>query len=186
MERGYRSVPGCQGCRYYVRYRSCIVPEPDTADRDFSVELKVSREVLYEGDEATLEITPSKDCYIYLYDTYDIGRGKKQTDLLLPSEYAPEVRLKGGQAWVFTDDEAKKRGLLGLTAQLPPDKPAVSVEEIRVIASKTPRPVKMYDPKVPNPKQADESGRASVLRRLNSSGVSWAEDSAAISIFQKK
>jgi hypothetical protein len=49
-----------------------------------------------------------------------------------------------------------------------------------------PLPVKMYDPKVPNPKQADESGRGAVLRRLNSSGVSWAEDSAAISIFQKK
>ncbi|MBI4677332.1 MAG: hypothetical protein HY748_07090 [Elusimicrobia bacterium] len=186
LDKGYRSVPGCEGCRYYVRLRSCIVPEPMDADKDFTVELKVSREILYEGDEAFLEITPSKDCHIYLYDTYDAGKGKKQTDLLVPSEFLSEVRLRGGQAWVYPDEEAKKRGILALTAQLPPDKPAVSVEEIRVIASKTPLPVRTYDPKIPNPRQSDDSGRAAVLRRLNNSGVNWAEDSAAISIFQRK
>ncbi|MFA6317136.1 MAG: DUF4384 domain-containing protein [Elusimicrobiota bacterium] len=185
LDRGYRSVEGCVGCRYYVRLKACIVPEADTADKDFSVELKVSREILYEGDETILEIIPSKDCYIYLYDTYDAAGGKKQTDLLIPSDYAPEVRLRGGQTWVFPDEEAKKRGLLALVAQLPPDKPSVSVEEIRVIASKTPLPGKVYDPKVPNPRQGDESGRAAVLRRLNSSRVEWVEDSAAISIFRK-
>jgi hypothetical protein len=50
----------------------------------------------------------------------------------------------------------------------------VSAETVRVIATRTPLPAKVYDP--------SQGGYLGVVQRLNAAGLEWAEDAAAFTI----
>ena len=170
LSEGYRDLPGCPACRYAVRLRSCLLPIPDDSDKDFHVDLSLSRSRFLEGDEAKITVSSSRDCWLYLYD---VGMDW-ETGLIAPNEVVPEVRLKAGQSWDYPDEEAKRRGVR-LVAELPKGKD-ISAETIRVIATKTPLQRKLDDPAV--------GGYLGILRRLNSSRVDWTDDAEAFTIYK--
>ena len=170
--KGYKSLSDCENCRYWVRLKTCLMPIPEAHDKDFSVELKV-RERFDEGDEAKITVTATRDCYIYLYD---VGMDW-ETSILVPNEYVPQAKLGAGEAWQYPDSAASKRGI-HLVAQLPESRPPVSAETIRVIASRTPLPESLIDPK--------RDGFLGVLRRLNLSKADWEDDAAAFTIYKAK
>jgi S-adenosylmethionine/arginine decarboxylase-like enzyme len=165
---GYRDAPGCPGCRYAVTLNTCIVPIADDADKQFQAKLDISRTNFVDGDVAKLSVTVSRDCYVYLYDVDP----DKNTSLIVPNEVLTEVKLKAGQTWDYPDEEAHKRGVT-LVAQLPAGKD-VSAETIRLVATKTPLPMKEQDPAM--------GGYLSLLRRLNHSHLEWTEDAQAFTI----
>jgi hypothetical protein len=171
LSEKYLDLPGCLACRYRVLLKSCLIPIPDTSDKDFRVELGLSRTRFVEGDEARLSVTASHDCYLYLYN---VGM-EWETALLVPNEIFPEVRLGAGQTWEYPNEEARKRGV-HLVAQLPKGK-NISAETIRVVASKIPLERKLKDPA--------GMGYLGILRRLHSSRLDWAEDIQAFTIYRR-
>ncbi len=175
LEEGYRDAPDCPGCLYRMKLKACAVPRDSTADKDFVVELAVSSQHFREGEEARISVTASRDCWIYLYNIYDLG-AKDQTALVVPNETVKEKRLKAGETWEYPDEEAKKAGVR-LVAELPQSGDAVSAETIRVVASKTPLSPATFSPV--------DGGWLGVLRRLTRSNADWAEDAEAYTIYKK-
>ncbi|MEK7382753.1 MAG: DUF4384 domain-containing protein [Elusimicrobiota bacterium] len=175
LEEGFSDTPGCPACRYHVKLKACVVPREAASDKDFHVELSLSRVRFVQGDEAKIRVTVTRDCSIYLYNVYDLGSQDK-TALVLPSEAAPEKQLRAGESWEFPD-EAAKRGGVSLNAMLPNPADEVSAETIRVVASKAPLPKSIYDP--------TDGGWFGVMRRLNRSKVEWTEDAEAFTIYKR-
>lgn len=176
LEQGYRDLPGCPGCRYRVRLKACVLARADAGDKDFMVELALNRVRFVHGDEARISVTATRDCWIYLYDVYDLGHDAK-TALIAPNELLREVKLVAGQAWEYPDAAAKKLGIAALNAELPRPEDLISAETIRVVASKTPLKPEVYDP--------TDGGWLGVLRRLNRSRGEWAEDAEAFTIYKR-
>lgn len=170
--QGYRDAPDCPTCRYHLELKACVLPLDSDRDKDFRVELQLSRVHFVQGDEAKLTITATRDCSVYLYDIYDLARDNK-TALVVPNEAVPSKVLKAGETWEYPDDDAKKAGVR-LVAELPNKTDTISAETIRVVATKTPLPESVYDPK--------EGGYLGVLQRLHHSRLQWTEDAAAYTI----
>jgi len=169
----YRDLGDCRQCAYFVALRACIKERSADADKDFRVELALSRDRFVEGDEARLAVTASRDAYLYLYD---VGMNS-ETSLIAPNEQFPEVKVKAGQTWEYPDADAVKRGL-HLVAQMPEGQPPVSAEVVRAVATRTPLSAKEYDPA--------RGGYLGLLQRLNASAYDWAEDAAAFVIYPAK
>ncbi|MBI3552650.1 MAG: DUF4384 domain-containing protein [Elusimicrobia bacterium] len=170
LAEGFQDIKGCPACRFQVKLKACIVPIPDSSDKDFKAELGLSRTRFVEGDEAVIRVTTNRDCYVYVYDVDP----DKNTSLIVPNEIVSEVKLKAGEAWTYPNESVRSRGVK-LVAQLP-EAHNVSAETIRLVASKTPLPMKMEDPAV--------GGYLSVLRRLSASRLEWTEDAQAFTIYK--
>jgi predicted small lipoprotein YifL len=170
--QGYKDAPDCPTCRYHLELQACVLPLDSDRDKDFHVDLQLSRVRFVQGDEAKLTITATRDCSVYLYDIYDLARDNK-TALVVPNEAVPSKVLKAGQTWEYPDEDAKKAGVR-LVAELPSKGDTISAETIRVVATKTPLPASVYDPK--------DGGYLGVLQRLHHSKQQWAEDAAAYTI----
>ena len=175
LEQGYVSAPNCPNCMFQMRLKACVVPREATGDKDFYVELKVSNQRFLHGDEAKIAVTATRDCWIYLYNIYDLGV-KDQTALVVPNENVKEKRLKAGESWEYPDEEAKKLGVR-LVAELPQAGDDVSAETIRVIASKAALSKTVVSPA--------DGGWLGVLRRLNRANVEWTEDAEAYTIYKR-
>lgn len=175
LEEGYRDAPDCPGCLYRMKLKACAIPREAAADKDFFVELEVSNQRFLHGEEAKLKVTATRDCWVYLYNIYDLG-SKDQTALVVPNETVREKRLKAGESWEYPDEEARKLGVR-LIAELPQESDAVSAETIRVIASKA-----ALSPKVTSPA---DGGWLGVLRRLNRANVEWTDDAEAYTIYKR-
>jgi hypothetical protein len=172
VDQGFNDAPGCPSCRYHVSLKACVLPEESDRDKDFRVELRLSRVSFVQGDEARLSITATRDCSVYLYDVYDLESDNK-TALVVPNEAVPVKAMKAGETWEYPDDDAKKRGV-HLVAKLPKDTDEISAETILVVATKTPLPVEVYDP--------TDGGYLGVFRRLHHSRTQWVEDAEAYTI----
>lgn len=175
LEEGYKDAPDCPACLYRLKLKACAVPRDSQGDKDFAVELQVSNQRFFHGDEAKLTVTATRDCWVYLYNIYDLG-SKDQTALVVPNESVTEKRLKAGQTWEYPDDEARKAGVR-LVAELPQSGDTVSAETIRVVASKAALSKAMYSPA--------DGGWLGVLRRLNRASVEWTDDAEAYTIYKK-
>lgn len=175
LEEGYRDAPDCPGCLYRMRLKACAVPREAAGDKDFFVELEVSNQRFLHGEEAKLKVTATRDCWVYLYNIYDLG-SKDQTALVVPNENVKEKRLKAGESWEYPDEEARRQGVR-LIAELPQESDAVSAETIRVIASKAALSGKVTSPA--------DGGWLGVLRRLNRASVEWTEDAEAYTIYKR-
>ena len=175
LEEGYRDAPDCPGCLYRMRLKACAVPRAAGGDKDFAVELSVSNQRFFHGDEAKISVTATRDCWVYLYNIYDLG-AKDQTALVVPNENVKEKRLKAGETWEYPDEEARKLGVR-LVAELPQEGDDLSAETIRVIASKAALSSAVTSPK--------DGGWLGVLRRLNRADVEWTDDAEAYTIYKR-
>ena len=165
----FRSIPGaCRDCRFYVQLRSCLVESASSGDKEFQAELGISQTNFVQGNEASLEVTVNRDCYLYIYDVGMDG----ETALIVPNEAFSEIKVKAGQTWKYPGETK-----VHLTAQMPDDKTDVSAETIRVIASKTPVPKKIHDPA--------EGGFLGVMQRIYASRLEWTDDAQAFTIRRK-
>jgi hypothetical protein len=175
LEEGYKNAPNCPNCLFGMTLKACVVPRDAAGDKDFAVELQVSSQRFLHGDEAKLSVTATRDCWIYVYNIYDLGV-KDQTALVVPNENVKEKRLKAGESWEYPDEEAKKLGVR-LVAELPQAGDDVSAETIRVIASKAALSKTITSPA--------DGGWLGVLRRLNRANVEWTEDAEAYTIYKR-
>ena len=175
LEEGYKDAPNCKNCLFGLTLKACAVPRDAAGDKDFAVELQVSNQRFLHGDEAKLSVTATRDCWIYVYNIYDLGV-KDQTALVVPNENVKEKRLKAGESWEYPDEEAKKLGVR-LVAELPQAGDDVSAETIRVIASKAALSKTITSPA--------DGGWLGVLRRLNRANVEWTEDAEAYTIYKR-
>lgn len=189
LSSGLRDAPGCQGCEFEVKLRSCILPLPDRSDRDFRVSLALNRNTFLNGDEGLLYISSTRDAYVYLY-SIDMDQN---ASLLFPNEYAKDNLVKAEQQFVFPNEELRQRGIR-LRARLPQGA-SLAAEMIRVVASKVPLPGTTIDPEAheAGPQKdlsvsGETQGRGSfftLLAKLHRTREQWVEDGQAFTIHEK-
>ncbi len=167
---GYQNAPDCPDCRYAVDLKACIASVPSYHDPDFRVTLNLARTRLIDGDEDSMTVSCTKDCYVYLYD---VGMDD-QAQMVAPNSFAPEIKLSAGQSWTYPGKALESEGV-HLVAQLPAGQ-TVSAETIRAVATKTPLTAAEIDPSL--------GGYFGVLQRLDASRTDWAEDAAVFTIYQ--
>ncbi|MHB2026703.1 MAG: DUF4384 domain-containing protein [Elusimicrobiota bacterium] len=169
VSEGYHDAPNCPGCRYFADIKSCILPVPAYHDGDFHVDLRLSKATLVQGDNDSIGVTCSEDCYAYLYD---VGMDQS-TQLVAPNDFVSEIHLKAGQEWDYPGRDLQKQGVR-LVAQLPAGQ-RISAETIRVIATKIPLAAAAFNPAA--------GGYFGVLQRLNASRTDWSEDASVFTIY---
>ncbi|HEY5599870.1 MAG TPA: DUF4384 domain-containing protein [Candidatus Manganitrophaceae bacterium] len=188
LSAGPQDLNDCAACRFAAHIRTCIVPQPDKSDKGFKVTLSLNRTTFKHGDEGFIEITSSRDAYVYIYNV-DMDWNAA---LIFPNDLMKENQIKAGETFIFPPDPLRQRGVR-IIAQLPADA-SVSAETIRVIASKTPLPRSIIDPPAADPSQkethasSETQGGGSFLhlmRKLNAGPLDWAEDAQAFTIYKK-
>lgn len=174
ISQKWKDASDCTDCRFYVKLHSCLMPLPQEQDKDFRVDLELSRERFVQGDQAKLTVTPTRDAYIYVYD---VGMSW-ETSLIVPNDKISEVQgqvlVKAGQTWHYPPPGNKT---VTLEAALPDDKAKISAETIRVIATKAPIARKIMEP--------GADGYLGVLQRMNDAKTEWAEDVQAFTIYRR-
>jgi len=181
---GPEDLPGCAACRYGARLRTCIAPRKSSADKGFRAELKLNRTRYVSGDPAEVQVTVNRDAYIYIYDI-DL---QANSSVIFPNEYLPDNRIRAGETFIFPSEEHRRKTGIKFTAELP-EGADVSAEVIRVVASKEPLPKSVLEGRTARGQaQTETHGAGSFLKfmqRLNASGLDWAEDVQAFTIFKE-
>jgi dimeric dUTPase (all-alpha-NTP-PPase superfamily) len=185
---GHQDLPGCMGCRYGVHIRACILPEPERNDKEFSVNLSLKRTTLVDGDEATIEVTSTRDAYVYLYSV-DMDWNAA---LIFPNDYVQDNYVKAAQVLIYPSEEIKRRGIK-VVARLPVEA-SVSAEMIRVIASKIPLSKAIIyatereheGENLPGSSKIHSQGSfLTLMRQLNRTDTEWVEDAQAFTVHKR-
>ncbi|MBI4423176.1 MAG: DUF4384 domain-containing protein [Elusimicrobia bacterium] len=187
LAEGPEDAPGCRACRYRVQIQTCIVPQKEDADKGFQVELTLNRKDFVDGDEASVEVMPTRDAYVYLFNV-DMERN---ATLLFPNDYARDNKVKAGESLVYPGEAAKRDLGLRLVAQLP-EGAKVSAETLRVIASKEPLPARVLKAGEERRKgavgESETRGGGNLmklLRKLNAEPIEWVDDAQGFTISKR-
>lgn len=188
LRSGPQDVGDCAGCQFTAHIQTCIVPLSDTGDKNFQTNLTLNRATFVDGDEGVMQVTVTKDAYVYIYSVeLDWNAG-----LLFPNDYAGDNHLKAGETLTFPSEELRRKGQKVL-ARLPSGA-KVSAEMIRVIVSKVPLPRDLYDPQMQQRERATDRAVTEIegtgsflnlLHKLHRSDIEWIEDAQAFTIHQR-
>ena len=188
LKSGPQDMGDCAGCQFTAHIQTCIVPLSDSGDKDFQTNLTLNRVTFVDGDEGVMQVTVTKDAYVYLYSVeLDWNAG-----LLFPNDYAVDNHLKAGETLTFPSEELRRKGQKVL-ARLPSGA-KVSAEIIRVIVSKVPLPRDLYDPRAQQRERATDRAVTEIegtgsflnlLHKLHRSDIEWIEDAQAFTIHQR-
>lgn len=168
--------PGCVACRIEAQIRTCLVPEKDKSDKDFRVTVRLNRSSFQNGDEVLIAVSSTRDSYLYIYNVDMDFRAA----LIAPNKYAPSVRVKAGETWVYPSDDLRATGVRA-TAHLLPGS-SVSAETIRVIASKAALPNSLVS--LSQQRESTQLSFLEFLRAIMAVDVEWVEDVQAFTIRQ--
>lgn len=102
----------------------------DKGDEFFKLEAKSNRLSYREGDEFQLRITPSKDCFLYIF----LFTEEQQAYVLFPNRHKKENFLQADKEFIFPSQDDKDRGI-NLKVALPKNKNKTS-ETIKIVAVK--------------------------------------------------
>lgn len=188
VRSGLQDVGDCADCQFIALIQDCIVPLPDTGDKNFQTHLTLNRATFVDGDEGVMQVTVTKDAYVYLYSVELDGNA----GLLFPNDYAGDNHLKAGETLTFPSEELRRKGQKVL-ARLPPGA-KLSAEVIRVIVSKVSLPRDLYDPRAQQRERATDRAVTEIegtgsfwnlLLKLHRSEIEWIEDVQAFTIYQR-
>ena len=92
---------------YKVKIRANVAKEFGRTDSFFRLEAKANRTVFKEGDLIEIKITPSKDCYLTIFNVLE----DEKVIILFPNRFNQNNFVKANTSFVFPDDNALKKGI---------------------------------------------------------------------------
>ncbi len=92
---------------YKVKMRVNVVKEKGKGDPFFRIRAKLNKNVFKEGDEVEIKVTPSKDCYITIFNIMEDENVLK----LIPNRFVTSNSVRANQAFIFPGEENKRKGI---------------------------------------------------------------------------
>jgi len=92
---------------YYVRVKAQVAIDKGKGDPGFRIEAKLNRAVFEEMDEMSIQIRPTRDCYVTIF--YVMPGGK--ASVIFPNRYHPSGYVRKGEEIKFPDKEDLERGI---------------------------------------------------------------------------
>mgnify|MGYP001297703976 CR=1 FL=1 len=115
---------------YVVRVKVKVGQRKGERDPYFKLEANLDRSVYNNGDEIRLSVTPSKDCYLYVFNI----SSNDSVYVLLPNQYTSENFVRSGSTLQIPSEETRRRGIKYKVGLLPGKKS--DTEMIKIIALK--------------------------------------------------
>jgi hypothetical protein len=92
---------------YKVKMRVNVVKEKGKGDPFFRIRAKLNKNVFKEGDEVEIKVTPSKDCYITIFNILEDENVIK----LIPNRFVTSNSVRANQTFIFPGEENKRKGI---------------------------------------------------------------------------
>lgn len=92
---------------YKVKIRAHVAKEIGRSDAFFRLEAKANRTVYREGDQIELQVTPSKDCYVTIFNVLE----DETVIVLFPNRFNPNNFVKANTRFIFPGDNDRKKGI---------------------------------------------------------------------------
>jgi len=87
-----------------MKLKAYVEPVSGQRDPGFYVDVQLENNMLKAGDELAFSVTPSKDCYLYVFNLM----ADQNIMLMLPNEYFTENYIKGGTTMEIPDPAIRK------------------------------------------------------------------------------
>ena len=87
-----------------MKLKAYVEPVSGQRDPGFYVDVQLENHMLKAGDELAFSVTPSKDCYLYVFNLM----ADQNIMLMLPNEYFTENYIKGGTTMEIPDPAIRK------------------------------------------------------------------------------
>jgi hypothetical protein len=92
---------------YKVKIRALVAEEKGRADVFFKLDAQINRTVFKEGDFIEIKVTPSKDCFVNIFNILE----DEKVLVLFPNRFSRNGFVKANTTLVFPDDADRKRGI---------------------------------------------------------------------------
>ncbi len=117
---------------YKVKMRVKVFKESGKKDPFFKIQANINRQVLKEGDDVKIEVTPTNDCYVTIFNILEDDKVIK----LIPNRFRKGNFVKGNETFIFPDEDDRRRGIK-LQACVGKEKKSV-VETYYILGTKQP------------------------------------------------
>jgi hypothetical protein len=92
---------------YKVKIRANVAKEKGRPDSFFKINAEINRTVFKEGDLIEIKVTPSKDCYVQIFNILE----DEKVLVLFPNRFRRDGFVKANTTLVFPDVNDRKRGI---------------------------------------------------------------------------
>lgn len=92
---------------YNVKMRANVIKEKGQADVFFRLEATLNRNVFKEGDLIEIKVTPSRDCYLSIFNILE----DESAIILFPNRFNQNNFVKANTTFIFPGDADRKKGI---------------------------------------------------------------------------
>ena len=92
---------------YKVKLRAQVAKERGRADAFFRLITEINRTVFKEGDEIEIKVTPSKDCFVTIFNVLE----DEKVLILFPNRFSRDGFVKANSTLVFPSEADRKKGI---------------------------------------------------------------------------
>ena len=92
---------------YKVTMRVNVIKEKGQTDVFFRLEAELNRTVFKEGDHIEIKVTPSRDCYLSIFNILE----DETAIILFPNRFKQNNFVKANTTFAFPDDTDRKKGI---------------------------------------------------------------------------
>jgi len=92
---------------YKVTIRANVAKEIGRTDSFFRLDAKANRKVFKEGDLMEIQITPSKDCYLTIFNVLE----DEKVLILFPNRFNQNNFIKANTQFIFPGENDRKKGI---------------------------------------------------------------------------
>jgi hypothetical protein len=92
---------------YKITLRANVIKEKGQIDAFFRLKAELNRTVFREGDPMEIRVTPSRDCYLSIFNILE----DETAIILFPNRFKQNNFVKANTTFAFPDDTDRKRGI---------------------------------------------------------------------------
>jgi hypothetical protein len=92
---------------YKVKLRAQVAKERGRADAFFRLRTEINRTVFKEGDQIEIKVTPSKDCFVNIFNVLE----DEKVLILFPNRFSRDGFVRANSTLVFPSEDDRKRGI---------------------------------------------------------------------------
>jgi len=92
---------------YRVTLRANVIKEKGKTDVFFRLKAELNRNVFKEGDLIEIKVTPSRDCYLSIFNILE----DETAIILFPNRFSTNNFVKANTTFIFPGDADRKKGI---------------------------------------------------------------------------
>jgi hypothetical protein len=92
---------------YKVKLRAQVAKEKGRADAFFRLKTEINRTVFKEGDQIEIKVTPSKDCFVNIFNVLE----DEKVLILFPNRFRRDGFVRANSTLVFPSESDRKKGI---------------------------------------------------------------------------